>query len=120
MSLANLRYAGLLGAELRKLRDLRGYTLRRAAAGSGSTFGQVSKYERNVQVPSVGSLSALLDAYGYWLVGVPAHVAQTYDEREALIRAARNLAHCPEADERARLADLAEAAEALGAAEHRR
>lgn len=110
-----VRLSGMLGQLLAGVRSLAGLTQGQLADRSGVAGSQISKYELLRVTPDIETTRKLLDACGWRLVMMLALDAETYDEREAVIEAARRFRF----DDLGHASTLDTAVDALAVAEHR-
>lgn len=84
-----IRLAALAGSVIATVRQVAERNQTELGEASGVAGSQISGYERSKQIPSLDILLRLLHACGWHLVAAPALHAETADEREAVIAAAR-------------------------------
>jgi transcriptional regulator with XRE-family HTH domain len=83
-----LRFFSLVADVLVRLRKATGETQAVVAARAGLSGNQLSKYERGQVMPDISTTLQLLHAYGQHLVVLPAPIAETLPERDAVVVAA--------------------------------
>jgi transcriptional regulator with XRE-family HTH domain len=106
-----IRLAALAGSVISTVRTLTNSSQVAFADRSGVAASQISKYEMSLVVPSVEVLVRLLHAAGWHLVAMPALAAETAEQRDAVVEAARRY-HASE-DETSGLRELDAAIVAL-------
>lgn len=85
-----IRMAALAGQAITAFRAATGVrTQTELVNRSGVALQQVNKYERGIVVPSLGPMIRILHSSRWALVAMPEEIADTHDEREAVIAAAR-------------------------------
>lgn len=84
-----IRMSALVGTVLAEARAVAGLSGRDLSRRSGIDEGYVGKYERSRVIPGTDVLTRLLDPCGFVLAAVPKRDAGTYQQRDAVIEAAR-------------------------------
>lgn len=84
-----VRFFSMLADILLRLRHNRGESQEAVAERAGFSGTQVSRWERGQTMPDVDSLLRMLAAYEHRLVIMPWRQADTIDERDLVVAAAR-------------------------------